>query len=319
MKFDTGDMHVSAAQSHVLRGDVRDSLGDIVVRLDEAGFILNASDNATDLGLDLSGLLFNPHIGDLAMAGHRGDVARFADKIFAGHTINGWIEFPVQPHDANASGTPQSPPQWYALSLRLMERDPGEELCALGLLRPAQPRRGWQVGSTDAASTDPFTGLANRHVLIAQMRRAMSQRLDKTLVVFAIDRLRALSLQYGQRSADEIVWGFAQFLQSMALPGQEVGQLDAERFAVLLPGMSQREAKGWAKDVLQTFAGLVNTASQRMPDLSASAGLARVHGSIERTMREAEVGLVLAIAGGGNRVGVSAQRAAKSSSNRLAQ
>lgn len=309
VKFETGEMHAGAAKGRVLHGLIRDTSEDIVVRLDADGFILNASDNAAELGIDLPGLLFAPHIGDLAMPGHRADIVCHADRVFAGQAINCWIEFPVQPFDIHSAQSPQCPPQWYAFSLRMMESEPGEQRSALGLLRRVEPKRGWQSEITHSTSIDPLTGLANRHVLFARMQQALSHHLDQTLVIFAIDRLRALALQYGQRTADEIIWGFAKFLQSMAMPGQEVGQLDPERFAILLPGMSQREAKGWARDVLQTFAGLVNTPSQRTPDLSASAGLAKVKTSVESTTREAEVGLVLAVAGGGNRVGISSKSA----------
>lgn len=126
--------------------------------------------------------------------------------------------------------------------------------------------------------------------------------------MFAVDGMRVLLLRYGQRTADEVLWGFAKFLETMALPGHEVAQLDGERFGVLLPEMTMRAAREWAEDVVRAFAGLAAPASARNPQLSASAGLARVECTVDWTLREAELGLVLARAGGGKQVAIAGHR-----------
>ena len=130
------------------------------------------------------------------------------------------------------------------------------------------------------------------------------------IAVFAVDAMRALLMRYGQRTADEVLWGFAKFLETMALPGHELAQLDGERFAVLLPEMTSRGAREWAEDVVTTFAGLAAPVSAKAPQLSASAGLARVECTVDWTLREAELGLVLARAGGGKQVAIAGHRRA---------
>ena len=134
------------------------------------------------------------------------------------------------------------------------------------------------------------------------------------VAIFAVDSMRALLLRYGQRTADEVLWGFAKFLETMALPGHELAQLDGERFAVLLPEMTSRGAREWAEDVVATFAGLAAPASganrPKAPQLTASAGLARVECTVDWTLREAELGLVLARAGGGRQVAIAGHRRA---------
>ena len=96
----------------------------------------------------------------------------------------------------------------------------------------------------------------------------------------------------------------------MALSEHELAQLDGERFAVLLPDMTARPAREWAEDVIETFAGLAAPASAKAPQLTASAGLARVECTVDWTLREAELGLVLARAGGGRQVAVAGHRRA---------
>ncbi len=134
------------------------------------------------------------------------------------------------------------------------------------------------------------------------------------IAVFAVDSMRALMMRYGQRTADEVLWGFAKFLETMALSGHELAQLDGERFAVLLPEMTSRSAREWCEDVVATFAGLASPASNHARSkgthLTASAGLARVECTVDWTLREAELGLVLARAGGGRQVAVAGHRRA---------
>jgi hypothetical protein len=74
--------------------------------------------------------------------------------------------------------------------------------------------------------------------------------------------------------------------------------------------MTARAAREWAEDVIDTFAGLAAPASAKARHLTASAGLARVECTVDWTLREAELGLVLARAGGGRQVAVAGHRRA---------
>jgi hypothetical protein len=74
--------------------------------------------------------------------------------------------------------------------------------------------------------------------------------------------------------------------------------------------MTAKDAQEWAAEVLRTFAGLAAPQSNKAPQLTASAGLARAECTVDWTLREAELGLVLARAGGGNRVAAAGQRSA---------
>jgi diguanylate cyclase (GGDEF)-like protein len=182
------------------------------------------------------------------------------------------------------------------------------------LMRSVQQVRSLEGELHARAVTDPLTGLANRTAFCASLRRHLARGGGQMVAVFAVDNMRALLLRYGQRTADEVLWGFAKFLETMtqtlATPGHELAQLDGERFAVLLPEMTARAAREWAEDVIETFAGLAAPASAKAPQLTASAGLARVECTVDWTLREAELGLVLARAGGGRQVAAAGHRRA---------
>jgi GGDEF domain-containing protein len=296
-------MHISEGEGRALRGLLESASGDIVIRLDSAGFVQHASANAADLGLDLASLLLMPHISDFTTPDRAREVAGYVASVFANEERPGWLEFPVlvraAPEGGDDARAAQGTCRWYALGLRLIDHDNDAPPSALGLLSPVHHTRLLDSEMAARALTDPVTGLANRHAFCASLRRHLGTGGTPTIAVFAVDRMRALIMQYGQATADEILWGFGRFLDSMVVPGQELAQLDDERFAVLLPAMPLRAARAWTADVLQTFAGLAMGPRTRTPELTASAGLARVELSVDWTLRQAELGLVMARAGGG--------------------
>ena len=301
---------LSDVEGHVLHGLLEETSGDIVIRLDRHGFIIHASANIAELGLDLSGALLLPHITDLADRNHAAFLGEHVNAALAGRSQAGWTEFPVIACAERDTCREAHCQRWYALSLRPMRDNTGTPDGAMCLMRSVQQVRSLEGELHARAVTDPLTGLANRQAFCASLRRHLAKGGGQMIAVFAVDSMRALLLRYGQRTADEVLWGFAKFLETMALPGHELAQLDGERFAVLLPEMTSRGAREWAEDVITTFAGLAAPVSARAPQLTASAGLARVECTVDWTLREAELGLVLARAGGGGKVAVAGYRRA---------
>lgn len=295
-------MHFSDADGRVLHAPIESAIDDIVVRLDSAGFITYASANACELGIDLDALLLMPHISDFADPDYTAQIVEGVAGVLAGEDANARVEFPLREQgDPGIEASGQSPRlrRWYSISLRVIDDDDGIPQGALGLMRSV--RHMQPLGA--AAPVDPHTGLPNRPIFCATLARAIAAGEQQSVAIFAVDRMRAIFMQYGQSTADEIRWGFAQFLETMTRPEQEIGHLDDERFGVALPGMSLRAAREWSADVIQTFADLTNSGSSRSQELTASAGLAQVENTVDWTLRQAELGLVMARAGGGMQVG----------------
>lgn len=301
-------------EGRVLHGLIEEAAGDIVIRLDRRGFINHASGNIAELGFDFAEALLLPHITDLAEADYAGVLGEHVGAVLDGAASAEWIEFPVRCiASPECDGNPQAR-RWYTLNLRPMIESDGTIDGAMCLMRSVQRLRLLEGELYSRAVTDPLTGLANRQAFCASLRRHLAGGGGQMVALFAVDAMRALLLRYGQRTADEVIWGFAKFLETMAqtltTPDHELAQLDGERFGVLLPAMSLRAARDWAEDVVQTFAALAVPTSTRTPQLTASAGLARVECTVDWTLREAELGLVLARAGGGRQVAVAGQRRA---------
>lgn len=305
MKFGLSDV-----EGRVLHGLLDETSSDIVIRLDRHGFILHASTNMADLGFDFSAALLLPHITDLAERDHASFLSEHVAAGLTGQAHGGWVEFPVITCADRDTCREADCQRWYALSLRPVLDDSGAVEGALCLMRSVQQLRSLEGELHARTVTDPLTGLANRQAFCASLRRHLAGGGGQMITVLAVDGMRALLLRYGQRTADEVLWGFARFLETMALPGHEIAQLDGERFGVLLPDMKSRHAREWVEDVVQTFSALAAPASAKAPQLTASAGLARVECTVDWTLREAELGLVLARAGGGRQVAMAAHRRA---------
>lgn len=301
---------LSEVEGQVLHGLLEEASGDIVIRLDRRGFIVHASAKVAEIGIDCAGSLLLPHIADLAQPDHTADLNEKVMAVLTGSAASAVAEFPLaSPQDEGDDPSVQGW-RWFALSLRPMLDPDGTVDGALCLMRSVQKLRILEGELHTRAITDPLTGLANRQAFCASLRRHLAQGGGQMIAVMAVDSMRALLLRYGQRTADEVLWGFARFLETMAQPGHEVAQLDGERFGVLLPGMTTRIAREWAEEVVETFAALGAPACAKAPQLSASAGLARVECTVDWTLREAELGLVMARAGGGRQVAMAGYRRA---------
>lgn len=306
------NMHrrMNFADGTALHGLSEEASDDIFIRVDHKGFIINASRNMTALGYDLSQWLLKPHLADLAAADQADEVRAHINAVLTdGDTGVGvenaaveWLEFAIRPSGCAEGASPRTPALLYALSLRAVSDENGAIIGAVGLLRSMERRRAIDGALPSRALVDPLTGLANRHAFCATLRRQLASRHEGAVALFEIDRMRAVFMQYGQRTADEIIWGFAKFLETMVNAEYELAQFDGERFCVILTDLPRKASRRWAEDVLKTFASLTLTTSARGPQLSASAGLAAIEGSVDATLKQAELALVMARARGGMQV-----------------
>ena len=166
----------------MLHGLIEDALNDIVVRLDSRGFIIHASANAIELGIDPATLLVMPHISDLADPDHADDLTRHVAQVLADGDRSGWrsgwTEFPLCPLrepgvESEDAGDAARRRRWYALSLRAIAPDDNVPQGALGLLRSVD--HGYALGSElgARAAIDLQTGLANRRSFCAALARVI--------------------------------------------------------------------------------------------------------------------------------------------------
>ena len=159
------------------------------------------------------------------------------------------------------------------------------------------------------AMTDPLTGLFNRRALF-DMVGAMAMGREIAVILFDIDRFKAINDARGHATGDRVIALFARALRQHLGKGQLAARLGGEEFALVLGDTGPQTALAHAEAVRTSFAQLA------MAELgmacTASAGVA--HGQatgrdFEATLNAADQMLYKAKRGGRDRTALAGQDA----------
>ena len=159
------------------------------------------------------------------------------------------------------------------------------------------------------ATTDPLTGLPNRRGFIERAQAAMQGAGGRFAVCVAdLDRFKLLNDTFGHATGDEALKAFATAVAPRLSPGDAIGRLGGEEFAILFSGVSPDEAVARADALRAAVEGIrlppptpdgdgiaftvsIGVAAPRAPDDALGALLDRADRALYR-----------AKAGGRNRV-----------------
>lgn len=287
------------ADGSALFGLFAEGAGDILLKLDADGFVCEASPGLECLGIDQSESLFAPHIADLAAKGHVRRVREYWLDAISGSATSERVEFPLC-----QAQVPELLERWYALTMRPV-LDASERVSgAIGIMRAVEPRRALEDELLAAAMTDPLTGLRNRHAFQSLLSRQLANCEAGAVILFGIDRFRAIILRYGQSKGDEVLWAFAQFLRAMLGDAPVLTRMEGERFAAIMPDVAPIAARNIADEAVVTFARLARESGRDGLAMSASAGIVPISGDHDEILANAELALTLAQAAGGQRAEV---------------
>lgn len=122
------------------------------------------------------------------------------------------------------------------------------------------------------AMTDPLTGLLNRRALfeahgVAQMNHSTA------VIVFDIDRFKAVNDQYGHAAGDSVIRAFAEVMISGAA-SNTVARLGGEEFVVIVCNVLPGRAERIAERIRRGFEELDIDIGGRNITCTASAGIA---------------------------------------------
>ncbi|MDQ1662628.1 MAG: diguanylate cyclase, partial [Blastococcus sp.] len=107
------------------------------------------------------------------------------------------------------------------------------------------------------ATHDALTGLPNRTLFLDRLEEALAAHRanDHLAVLFCdLDRFKAVNDTLGHAAGDEMLRQIAARLRAAVRPGDSVGRLSGDEFAILLPGLeSDQDADRLAERVLRCF------------------------------------------------------------------
>ncbi len=291
----------NAQEGGFLYSILSDLGGDIIVKIDPDGFIEHASDGLGSAGISLADMLIAPHLADLTDKLHADLLRAYCDQALDGEDCPERLEIPLC--------NPDGEKRWYSLSIRSLPASIGSHDAshaktsgAICVLRCLEQERALESRLFLSATTDALTGIANRHAFLARVGRLMAQGHRGSLALFEIDSFRAICLRFGQRAGDSVVEAFARFLQTMLDQDNILARLEDNRFAVMLPSSSHRDAIDYASEIVATFAEISKDAELEDMRLTASASVCGLTDCLDDALKRGEVALTIARSAGGFRV-----------------
>ncbi len=287
-------VQLTRAESSELYRLLAEDTGDILFKTDRAGFILDASMAIARLGIDLPDLLIGPHIADLVHPVRAEEVRRAAQSVMAGRQVRGWIEFPAR--------TRMGTERWFELNLRALSGNDGAIYGALGLLRDIDERKRHERELFAAEMTDPLTGLTNRRAFTAMLRHMVAGGQAGCLALLDIDHFKAINMKYGHSAGDRVLVLFAEFVRELARSNDIVSRVGGESLGLLMPGASLARAEAACQRIVSRLGAFRLDIGGQSLAITASAGVARIAGTVDGAIRDAEMALFLAKAKGRNRI-----------------
>jgi diguanylate cyclase (GGDEF)-like protein len=147
------------------------------------------------------------------------------------------------------------------------------------------------------ATHDALTGLPNRVLFVQRLERALATTpADRHLAVLFcdLDGFKAVNDTYGHAAGDELLRQVAARLGATVRPGDTVGRLSGDEFAVLLPALAgPHAASALAARVAACFETPFRLEGQEV-EVGSSVGIA-LHagtgGGVEELLRRADVAM----------------------------
>lgn len=281
-----------------LYGMLADNVGDIIVKSDERGFILSASPAIAELGVDLAGRLIGPNLCEMVAPPHVEALQAEYAATLAGYGDGQWHDFPVR----SSCRSPGQRHDWFEIRMRRLCEADGQAYGVLSVLRNVTERKALEDRLFAAELTDPLTRLTNRMAFTAMLDYLVANGAAGCLALFDLDHFMALNMHYGQSAGDDLLCAFADMLRDCSRSDDIISRIGAERFAVLLPQIDVAGAQRLCQPVIETLAALGYGAAPDDLPVTASAGIAKIEGSLDATLRRAEIALFMAKAKGRSRV-----------------
>jgi len=129
-----------------------------------------------------------------------------------------------------------------------------------------------------AASIDALTGAANRRAFFDGAERLLSRcagdGAEMSLILFDLDRFKAINDTYGHQFGDRVLRHFADTVRNLLRPADLFGRHGGEEFAVVLPGEGIDTAYAIAERVRRVFAETCRQLDEMPLSATVSAGVA---------------------------------------------
>jgi diguanylate cyclase (GGDEF)-like protein/PAS domain S-box-containing protein len=201
--------------------------------------------------------------------------------------------------------------RWFETRSRAVEDDAGHAAGIVSSMRDITERKKTEMRLTQAASTDPLTGLANRRSFEEKLRAMLDQPGGRRgcLALFDLDHFKAVNDGHGHVAGDAVIIAFADMARSITGGQDLVARLGGEEFGIILAGLSDKEATILCDHLRQTVAETpVPIPSGDTVRVTVSGGLVDLRAATDASsaFRAADAALYRAKAEGRDRLNLAA-------------
>lgn len=280
-------------ESEGLHRLVAEQSTDIILTTDRNGIVGYASPRIHDLGVTAESMrgravldLVHPDYAGLFMAEHSAAVGR--------REKSGWVDY--------LALTPEGEPRWFEAKMQgLVGADDQVERVAV-VLRSIEERREYEEKLFKASLTDPLTRLTNRPAFVSMLEYLVDNRVDGCLAIFDIDHFKHINLAHGHSAGDEVLVMFAKMARTLVRGDDIVSRIGGERFGVLLPRATPDQAEAVCQRIVSELSETTRDLGGETVRITVSGGVSRIAGSLDNTIKMAELALTVAKAKGRDRV-----------------
>jgi len=157
------------------------------------------------------------------------------------------------------------------------------------------------------ATTDALTGTLNRYSFVergeAELLRARRARRPLAVLMLDADHFKRINDKFGHAGGDAVLRALGSRLRAAVRPGDLLGRMGGEEFAVLLPETHRDAAISFAERLRAAIADHTIPFGSEAIDLTISIGVAAGHHTdLETLLRQADQSLYVAKQSGRNRV-----------------
>lgn len=125
------------------------------------------------------------------------------------------------------------------------------------------------------SETDELTGLANRRPFTESLARLLASEEAGALIMLDVDHFKAFNDSFGHPAGDSVLQRLAQTMQKALPESALLARVGGEEFALVLPGVDRRQAKGLAETLLNRVRALqISHAASPAGIVTISLGLA---------------------------------------------
>lgn len=290
----------TSRETSTLRRLLAENATDIILKTDREGFILYASPAIERWGLPLPNTLIGSHLVHLAHPSAEAALRAEHEAVVAGRDDGRWIEFLGLAADGAA--------RWFEIQMRSLADEGGAVYGAVAIMHSIEERRSYEERLFTASMTDPLTGLTNRPAFITMLGHLVDKRVGGCLAIFDIDHFKSINMQYGQSAGDEVLVVFADLLRTLMRGQDIISRIGGQSLGVLLPHAPPEQAEAICRRIIATLSEARRAGGPASRAITASAGVAEIFGSLDDTIKRAELALFLAKAKGRNRLEVDKKR-----------